>query len=60
VAVDSEGRVYAIESGTCEPGQPGIAHVLDEQLVGIRLIQLGRCAGFALVVRIGVEQGGGP
>ena len=60
VAVDGEGRVYAIESGTCEPGQPGIAHVLDEQLEGIRLIQLGRCAGFALVVRIGVEPSGGP
>ena len=60
VAVDSEARVYAIGSGTCEPGQPGIAHVLDEQLVGIRLMQLGRCAGFALVVQIGVETDGGP
>jgi hypothetical protein len=59
VAVDSEGRVYAIESGACAPGQPGVAHVLDEELEEIRLIPLGRCAASALVVRIGVEAGGG-
>jgi hypothetical protein len=55
VAVDSEGRVYAIEAGPCAPGQPGLAHVLDEELEEIRLIQLGRCAAGAIVVRIGVE-----
>jgi DNA-binding beta-propeller fold protein YncE len=59
VAVDSEGRVYGIEAGPCLAGQPGFAHVLDEDLVQIRLIQLGRCAGAAIVVRIGVESGGG-
>lgn len=59
VAVDGEGRVYAIESGPCQPGQPGLVHVLDEELEEIRLIQLGRCAAGALVVRIGVEAGGG-
>jgi hypothetical protein len=55
VAVDSEGRVYAIEAGSCAAGQRGAAHVLDEQLEEIRLIQLGRCAAAAIVVRIGVE-----
>ena len=55
VAVDSDGRVYAIESGGCGLGQPGIAHVLDEQLEEDRLIQLGRCPAEALVVRIGGE-----
>jgi hypothetical protein len=60
VAVDSEGRVYAIEAGECAPGRPGIAHVLDEELQEIRRIQLGRCAAAALVIRIGVEAGGGP
>jgi hypothetical protein len=59
VAVDSEGRVYAIESGACAPGQPGLAHVLDDELQEVRLIQLGRCATSALVVRIGVEASGG-
>jgi hypothetical protein len=60
VAVDSEGQVYAIEAGQCAPGQPGLAHVLDQELVEVRLIQLGRCPGGALVVRIGVEASGGP
>jgi hypothetical protein len=60
VAVDSEGQVYAIEAGQCAPGQPGLAHVLDEELEEIRLIQLGRCPGAAVVVRIGVEASGGP
>jgi hypothetical protein len=31
--------------------------VLDEELEETRLIQLGRCAAAALVVRIGVEAG---
>ena len=59
VAVDSEGRVYAIEAGLCTAGQRGVAHVLDEELEEIRLIELGRCATSALVVRIGVEASGG-
>jgi hypothetical protein len=59
VAVDSEGRVYAIEAGPCAPGEPGLAHVLDEELENIRLIQMGRCPGSALVVRIGVAASGG-
>lgn len=60
VAVDSEGRVYAIEAGACSPGAPGVAHVLDEDLEEIRLIPLGRCPASALVVRIGGNGGGGP
>ena len=60
VAVDSEGRVYAIEAGPCLAGQPGLTHVLDEDLVEIRLIQLGRCPTSALVARFVVEQDGGP
>jgi DNA-binding beta-propeller fold protein YncE len=59
VAVDSEGRVYAIEAGLCAPGQPGLGHVLDEELEEIRLIPLGRCAASAMVVLIGVEASGG-
>jgi hypothetical protein len=58
VAVDSEGRVYAVEAGPCAPGRPGLAHVLDEELEEIRLIQLGRCAAGARVVLIGVEPDG--
>jgi len=55
VAVDSEGRVYAIEAGGCGPGQPGTAHVLDEELEEVGLIPLGRCTAAAVVVGIGLE-----
>lgn len=59
VAVDSEGRVYAIEAGGCAAGQPGFAHVLDEDLEEIGRITLGRCSAGATVVRIGLEAAGG-
>ena len=55
VAVDSKGRVYAIEAGGCAAGQPGVAHVLDEELEEIGRIPLGRCSAGATVVRIGLE-----
>jgi hypothetical protein len=57
VAVDSKGRVYAIEAGGCAPGRPGVAHVLDEDLEEIGRITLGRCPAGATVVRIGLEAG---
>ncbi|MGH7579055.1 MAG: hypothetical protein ACREM9_02710, partial [Gemmatimonadales bacterium] len=60
VAVDSEGRVYAIESGGCVAGQFGAAHVLDEDLEEIGRIPLGRCSAGAVVVRIGLEASLGP
>jgi hypothetical protein len=55
VAVDSEGRIYAIRAGECDPGQPGFAHVLDEELAEIERITLGRCSAGAVVVRIGAD-----
>jgi hypothetical protein len=55
VAVDSEGRIYAIEAGGCAAGQPGVAHVLDEELEEIGRIRLGRCSAGATVVRIGQD-----
>lgn len=58
VAVDSEGRIYVIEAGACDPGQPGYAHVLDEELVEIDRITLGRCSAGAVVVRIGADTAG--
>jgi DNA-binding beta-propeller fold protein YncE len=54
VAVDSEGRVYAIEAGGCVAGR-GAAHVLDEGLEEVARIRLGRCSAGATVVQIGVE-----
>jgi hypothetical protein len=57
VAVDRRGRIYAIEAGGCAPGEPGVAHVLDEELEEIDRITLGRCSAGATVVRIGQEAG---
>lgn len=55
VAVDGQGLVYAIESGPCQGGQPGTAHVLDEELDEVRTIPLGECAAGAVVVEISPE-----
>jgi hypothetical protein len=52
VAVDSKGRLYAIESGPCSGGKPGVAHVFDESLTEIRTISLGECSSGATVVQI--------
>jgi len=55
VAVDTQGRVYAIESGPCQGGQPGIAHVLSAELAPIGTITLGECPAGAAVVRVPPE-----
>lgn len=55
VAVDRQGRVYAIESGPCQGGAPGAAHVLDQALEETRLIPLGECSAGATVVEIPPE-----
>ena len=55
VAVDSKGRLYAIESGPCSGGQPGKAHVFDATLTEVRTITLGECPSGATVVQIPPE-----
>ncbi|HEY8257932.1 MAG TPA: hypothetical protein VIG08_09775 [Gemmatimonadales bacterium] len=55
VAVDSKGRVYAIESGPCQGGQPGFAHVLDTALVARNTITLGECPSGAVTIQIPPE-----
>jgi hypothetical protein len=55
VAADSKGRLYAIESGPCSGGEPGVAHVFDESLTEIRRITLGECASGAAVVQVPPE-----
>ncbi len=52
VAVDSKGRIYALESGPCQGGQPGKAHVLDSTLVQRSTITLGECPSGAVTIRI--------
>jgi hypothetical protein len=55
VAADSKGRLYAIESGPCSGGTPGIAHVFDASLTEIRTITLGECPTGAAVTQIPPE-----
>lgn len=55
VTVDSKGRIYAIESGPCQGGQPGRAHVLDSTLVEKSTITLGECPSGATTIQIPPE-----
>jgi hypothetical protein len=53
VAVDAEGRIYAIDSGPCAGGQPGYAHVLRaDDLTESGTIALGECPVGVVVTRI--------
>jgi hypothetical protein len=54
VAIDSRGRVYAVEAADCEAGS-GFAHVLDEDLAEVGQVGLGRCPP-AKVFRITQDQ----
>jgi hypothetical protein len=49
VAVDSQGRVYALESGC--PGN-GVVHILRPDLTEIRPVSVGQCAIQALLARV--------
>ncbi|HEU5040750.1 MAG TPA: hypothetical protein VFT84_08020 [Gemmatimonadales bacterium] len=55
VAVDRDGVVYAIESGPCQGGEPGSAHVLNADLEEVRTIALGECSAGATVVEVPPE-----
>jgi hypothetical protein len=55
VAVDSEGRVYALESGCSETG---VLHILRPDFTEIRTVPVGQCASQVLLARVppaGVE-----
>jgi hypothetical protein len=56
VAVDSKGRIYAIESGPCQGGRPGKAHVLDAALEEKGVITLGECPSGAVTTQIPAQQ----
>jgi hypothetical protein len=49
VAVDSQGRVYALEAG-CSGN--GLVHVLRPDFSEIRSVRVGRCASQALLARV--------
>jgi hypothetical protein len=52
VAVDADGRIYALESGPCTPGAPGRLHVLRPNLSESRVLDLGECPVAALATEI--------
>ncbi len=52
VEVDSKGRIYAISTGPCSGGVPGVAHVLRANLSESGTIDLGECAIFASITSI--------
>jgi hypothetical protein len=55
VAVDSQGRVYALEAGCSDHG---LVHVLRPDFTEIRTVRVGQCATQALLARVppaGVE-----
>jgi hypothetical protein len=52
VAVDAEGRVYALDSGPCAGGVPGTATIFDAQYGQLGQVPLGECAVGAVVTKI--------
>jgi hypothetical protein len=55
VAVDSQGRIYALESGCSENG---VLHLLRPDFTEIRTLTVGQCATQVLLARVpaaGVE-----
>lgn len=52
VATDGEGRVYAIQSGPCSGGTPGVAHILRSDLTAAGTVNLGECSVGALVTTV--------
>jgi len=53
VDVDSQGRIYLIESGPCQGGNPGRARIFDTSLNEIRSVPLGECSFGTAVTKIG-------
>lgn len=49
VAVDSQGRIYALEAGC---SGTGVVHVLRPDFTEIRSVPVGRCASQALLARV--------
>jgi hypothetical protein len=52
VAVDSRGRIYAIEPGACTSGSSGTLHLLRSNLSESRALPLPGCPVGATIVQI--------
>jgi hypothetical protein len=51
-AVDSDGRVYALETGGCEPGSLGRLRLFRPDLTEARSVQVGECPTAATIVLV--------
>lgn len=51
-AVDSDGRIYAIESGGCQPGVQGRLRLFRSDLTEARSLLLGECPTAAVIVQL--------
>jgi hypothetical protein len=52
VAIDAEGRIYAVQAGSCTPDLPGRLRVFRPNLTETRLLALGICSTAATVVQV--------
>lgn len=52
VAVDSEGRIYALEAGSCDGGEPGQVHVYRRNLTSIRTVPVDDCPVAAIITEV--------
>jgi hypothetical protein len=52
VAVDSDGRIYALEGGPCDGTEPGRVHILRRNLSTLRTITVDDCPVAAIVTEV--------
>ncbi len=52
VAVDNEGRIYALEGGSCDGGTPGQVHIYRRNLTLIRSVAVDDCPVAALITEV--------
>lgn len=52
VAVDSEGRIYALEGGSCDGSEAGQVHIYRRSLTLIRSVTLDDCPVAALITEV--------
>jgi hypothetical protein len=52
VAVDDNGRIYALESGSCTAGAAGRLHILRSNLTESRVMDVAECPVAALVTEV--------
>ena len=52
LAVDGEGRIYALEGGSCDGGEAGQVHVYRRNLTLIRSVPVDDCPVAAVITEV--------